>query len=344
MQLTPRKLFDEDVPNSINGVFGSTSPVRNWKNAKYNWSYNLWKIMVKNFWHSDEVPLGNDKTKFKELSESEMRVFRKTISFLNFLDSLQTDNLPNLIEFVDAWEIRDIMTLQANQETVHAESYSKILMSICEPEVIDDIFNEWRNDPLLKERNVMVSDIYQHFADEPTLENFIRACMGNYNLESIFFWSGFTFFNLMARNGKMLQTNQMIQLIKKDELTHVVFFQNILKELQKEHPHIFTFEFIEELRQMMAEAVRWEVKWGSNIMDDQIEGITNNAIEQYIKWLSNDRLKKIGFEPLYPEVVDNPIKWIDQFNDFNNTREDFFESATVTNYQQPTNDMGWEEL
>jgi ribonucleoside-diphosphate reductase beta chain len=213
-----------------------------------------------------------------------------------------------------------------------------------EPDVIDMIFDEWRNNDLLKKRNIMIADIYQRFINDKTVENFVRACMGNYNLESIFFWSGFTFFNLLAKQGEMLQTNQMIQYIKKDEQTHVVLFANILNELQKEYPEVFTPEFKEELRSMMKLAVEWEIEWGCTIMNDEIEGINNTVIEKYIKWLSNERLKRIGLIPLYPEIVKHPMLWIEEFNDFNNIKEDIFENGALTNYQQPTEDQGWDEL
>lgn len=345
--ITTRNLFDTNASKFVTGMLDHNSTsIRNWKNAKYNWTYRLWKTMAANFWRSDTVELVKDKTSYGRLTDAEKRVFRKSISFLNFLDGLQVDNLPHLHEYVGAWEIRDILAIQNFQESIHAESYSKILMTIfeSEPFEIESIFDEWRDDEQLKQRNVMVSGIYQQFIDNPSVQNFVRTCMGNYNLESIFFWSGFTFFNLLARNGKMLQTNQMIQYIKKDEQTHVVVFANIINELRKEYPEVFTSEFEEELRDMMKQAVEWEIKWGCSIMNDEIDGINNRIIERYIKWLSNDRLKKIGLEPLYPEVNTHPMAWIEAFNNFNEIMEDFFESAAVTNYQQPTAEQGWDEL
>ncbi len=346
MSLTEKKkLFNEEANHTAKGILtGQDAGIREWNRAIYPWTYRLWKVMLKNFWHSDEVPLGDDKTKFKDLTEAEMRAFRKTISFLNFLDSLQSENLPNIADYVQAWEIRSLLNLQTFQEENHAESYSKVLLSVCEPELIEEIFDEWRNDPLLKERNIMIADLYQNFIDNPNHENFVRACMANYCLESLYFYSAFTFFYLLARNGKMLQTAQMVRFIQKDELTHVVMFQNMIKELQKEHPDIFSHEFIEELRMMVKTAVEWEVKWGKTIFNNEIDGITDEVLERYIKWLSNDRLKRLGFEPLYPEIVENPIKWVEKFEDPNNTKEDFFEVASVTNYQLPDEEMGWGDL
>ncbi len=48
--------------------------------------------------------------------------------------------------------------------------------------------------------------------------------------------------------------------IQRDELTHVVLFQNMFKELRKKDP-----ELVEELRDMTRLAVQHEIHWGQYI-------------------------------------------------------------------------------
>jgi ribonucleoside-diphosphate reductase beta chain len=193
------------------------------------------------------------------------------------------------------------------------------------------------------ERNKMIADLYQNFIDDPTDANFVKSCMANYLLEGIYFYSAFTFFYSLARNKKMINTASMIKEIQKDEITHVVMFENILKELQKENPELFTPEFIEELREMARTAVKWEVAFGFHVMNDEIDGITNVQLEAYIKFLANNRMKRIGWEDLYPEVGHkNPMKWVESYEDQNNTKQDYFQT-TVTNYQK-THDKNWGDL
>jgi ribonucleoside-diphosphate reductase beta chain len=61
-------------------------------------------------------------------------------------------------------------------------------------------------------------------------------------LESIYFYNGFAFFDTLASQTEMLATDRMINYIRRDELTHVTIFANIIKELKKEFPDIYDEE------------------------------------------------------------------------------------------------------
>jgi ribonucleoside-diphosphate reductase beta chain len=61
----------------------------------------------------------------------------------------------------------------------------------------------------------------------------------------------------------MLATGRMINYIRRDELTHVTIFANILKEIKKEFPSIYNEEMIKD---MMKIAVKQEIKWSKHIL------------------------------------------------------------------------------
>jgi ribonucleoside-diphosphate reductase beta chain len=343
VQLERKKIYNENGQRGTQRLIGgSTTNIREWNRAKYDWADKLRKIMLKNFWVAEEVAMTKDATQFSKLTSAERRAFDKFISFLNFLDSIQCENLDFLKEYVTAPEVSSLLTIQAFQEEIHAQSYSYVLDTVCEPATRDKIYDEWRNDSLMFERNKFIADIYQDFIDNPTDRNFVRSCMGNFLLESLYFYSAFTFFYALARNNKMINTASMIKLIQRDELTHVVLFQNIFIELQKENPELFTDEFKEELKQMVRTAVDWETRFGHHVMNNEIEGLNQEILGRYIKYLANNRMKRIGWEPLYPEITEHPMKWVENFEDQNNTKQDFFQT-TVTNYQK-TNDKNWDDL
>ena len=127
-----------------------------------------------------------------------------------------------------------------------------------------------------------------------------------------------------------------------DELTHVVLFQNIFKELRVENPELFTPELLQELNHMMDTAVQHEIRWGQYITNNEILGITNDLIERYIKWTSNERMQSIGLPILYPDVNTHPMKWIETFADMNSIKTDFFEQR-VTNYTKSSG-LDFDEL
>jgi ribonucleoside-diphosphate reductase beta chain len=78
------------------------------------------------------------------------------LSFLIFLDSIQTVNLPNFNEYITAPEVNLIMSIQAYQEAIHSQSYATILESVVESKVRDEIYYFWRDDEILLERNKFI--------------------------------------------------------------------------------------------------------------------------------------------------------------------------------------------
>ncbi|MFA6394770.1 MAG: ribonucleotide-diphosphate reductase subunit beta, partial [Sulfurimonas sp.] len=150
-------------------------------------------------------------------------------------------------------------------------------------------------------------------------------------LEGIYFYSGFTYIYTLARSGKMLGSAQMIRFIQRDEVTHLVLFQNIINTLRRERADLFTEELLEEVYDMFRKAVELEVAWGQYITQGQILGLTNEIVAQYIRYLADERLHAVGLKKLYN--VPNPIKWVDDFSKFNDQKTNFFE-GTVTNYSK----------
>lgn len=323
-------------------VGGNTTNLIELNNVKYEWAYRIYRTMMNNFWIPEEIPLGKDAIQYNQLSEDERRAFNKVISFLIFLDSIQTHNLPNINEYITAPEVNLCLAVHTFQEAVHSQSYGYILESVVDAQIRDQIYNEWRDDEHLLRRNKFITDRYEEFIADPSLRQLVKTIMANYILEGVYFYSGFAFFYALARMGKMLGTVSEIKYINRDELTHLALFQQIYREVKNENPEIFTPDLIEELREMMKQAVEHEIAWGQYVTGGRISGLTNENIDLYIKYLANHRLSQLGMEPLYPEVTEHPMKWIEQISKLNDTKTDFFEQK-VTNYSKSAN-LNWDEL
>ena len=68
---------------------------------------------------------------------------------------------------------------------------------------------------------------------------------------------------------------------------------------------------------MMSEAVDQEIKWSKHILGKNIIGMGHENIENYTKWLANERLSMLGLKPLYEKVTANPYKHLDRLQDNN---------------------------
>lgn len=334
-----KKIYNPESTESVNErrIFGGDpTGIFELNNIKYQWAYNLWEVMLNNTWFPKEVDMTRDVNDYKNLTASEKDAYDKALSQLIFMDSLQTNNLiDNVNPYVTAPEVNLILVRQSYEEALHSQSYAVMVDSISQNS--EEIYELWRRDMMLKSKNDEIAAIYTRLAEDPTESNFLKACFANQILEGIYFYSGFTYIYTLARSGKMLGSAQMIRFIQRDEVTHLVLFQNLINTLRRERPDLFTEELKAEVYEMFRSAVKLETAWGQYITQGQILGLTDEIVEQYIKYLADDRLTSVGFEKLYD--VEHPIKWVDDFAKFNDQKTNFFE-GTVTNYSKGSLDFG----
>ncbi len=328
-----KKIYNPESNENVNErrIFGGNpTGIFELNNIKYQWAYNLWEVMLNNTWFPKEVDMTRDANDYKQLTEGEKMAYDKALSQLIFMDSLQTNNLiDNVNPYVTAPEINLILVRQSFEEALHSQSYAVMVDSISQNSA--EIYDLWRRDMMLKSKNDAIAIKYEMLTENPTDTNFLKACFANQILEGIYFYSGFAYIYTLARAGKMLGSAQMIRFIQRDEVTHLVLFQNLINSLRRERPELFTEELIEEVYQMFRDAVTLEASWGKYITQGQILGLTDAILEQYIQFLADERLRAVKLEPIYN--VTNPIKWVNDFASFNDQKTNFFE-GTVTNYSK----------
>jgi len=329
-----KKIYNPESKEGVSDrkVFGGNpTGIFELNKIKYQWAYNLWDMMLNNTWFPKEVDMTGDVRDYKQLTDQEKISYDKALSQLIFMDSLQTNNLiDNVNPFITAPEINLILVRQAYEEALHSQSYAVMVDSISSN--TDEIYEMWRRDMQLKGKNDYIASVYERLAENPTEDQIVKAMFANQILEGLYFYSGFTFFYTLARSGKMLGSAQMIRFIQRDEVTHLLLFQNMINTVRKERPDLFTKTLLDEVYHMFEEAVKLEISWGQYITNGQILGLTDEIIDKYIKYLANDRLKAVGMKPLY-DNIEHPIKWVDNFSKFNDQKTNFFE-GNVTNYSK----------
>ena len=320
MKINRKPLFNEfgDIEVSKKRMInGNTTNLNDFNNMKYGWVSDWYRQAMNNFWIPEEINLSQDLKDYFKLNEAERSAYDKILSFLIFLDSIQTANLSNISNYITASEVNLCLTIQAFQEAVHS------------PEKRNEILYQWKDDKILLERNKFIGELYNNFLREPNKYNLVKTIMANYILEGIYFYSGFMFFYNLERNGKMPGSAQEIRYINRDENTHLWLFRNIIKELQKEEPGLFNDDLKKELVDMMKKGVKNEIAWGHYVIGDNIQGINKKLIEDYIKYLGNLRLSAIGLPKIYDGYDENPALWVDVLADANSVKTDFFEAKST---------------
>ncbi|GAA8001335.1 ribonucleotide-diphosphate reductase subunit beta [Helicobacter pylori] len=331
MEVSRKKIYNPNSTESVNErkIFGGNpTSMFDLNKIKYQWADHLWKTMLANTWFAEEVSMNDDKRDYLKLSVEEKIGYDRALAQLIFMDSLQANNLiDNINPFITSPEINLCLVRQAYEEALHSHAYAVMVESISAN--TEEIYDMWRNDMQLKSKNDYIAQVYMELAKNPTEENILKALFANQILEGIYFYSGFSYFYTLARSGKMLGSAQMIRFIQRDEVTHLILFQNMINALRNERADLFTPKLINEVIGMFKKAVEIEASWGDYITQGKILGLTSSLIEQYIQFLADSRLSKVGIAKVYG--VQHPIKWVESFSSFNEQRSNFFE-ARVSNY------------
>ena len=135
-ELVKKKLFNpqgDTEPGQRRIIRGNTTNLNDFNNMKYSWVSSWYRQAMNNFWIPEEINMSADLLDYPKLSQDERNAYNKILSFLIFLDSIQTANLPSVGQYVTANEINLCLTIQAFQEAVHSQSYSYMLDTICRP-------------------------------------------------------------------------------------------------------------------------------------------------------------------------------------------------------------------
>ena len=102
-QLQKKALFNENGDIEVTKrrmINGNTTNLNDFNNMKYSWVSQWYRQAMNNFWIPEEINLSQDVKDYRSLKPAEKTAYDKILSFLVFLDSLQTANLPNVGQFV----------------------------------------------------------------------------------------------------------------------------------------------------------------------------------------------------------------------------------------------------
>jgi ribonucleoside-diphosphate reductase beta chain len=329
-----RPLFNPDGDTDVDHkrlLNFNTTNLNDFNNMRYKRASSRYRQAINNFWIPEEINLDKDKTQYLNLPKDEKIAYDKILSFLVFLDSLQSANLPRVSEYITASEVDLCLNIQCYQECIHSQAYSYMIDTIVDPQNRDAILYQRKSDEHLLKRNQYIGGLYNEFTEKKDKVTFLRVLVANYILEGVYFYSGFMFFYNLGRNGRMPGSVQEIRYINRDENTHLRLFTEIITELKKEEPSLFTPENEKMVKDMIKIGVEQEIEWGEYVIGDKIEGLNKKMVKDYIKYLGNLRCKALGLGQLYEGYTEEPdsMKWVSDYSDANQIKTDFFEARST---------------
>jgi ribonucleoside-diphosphate reductase beta chain len=337
--------MDVNAPNKSTRIInGESSNVLNWDDVAFTWAYPKYKKMLANFWSPFEINMSQDIKQFPGLTSKEQEAFLKIIGLLALLDSIQTDYAGKVADYLTDSSLNALMIMLAQQEVIHNHSYSYVLSSLVTRSKQEEVFEYWRTEPTLRKRNDFITDGYKSFAEDPSVENFLKSIIYDVILEGLFFYSGFAFFYHLARNQKMVASSTMINYINRDEQIHVDLFVKIFKEVLAEYPEYDTDELKDFVEKTFIQAAELEIDWARHVIGDHFTGIDIEDVEAYIKFYANVRSSQLGFTRPFEGYRTNPLKWIKAYEEVDLGKSDFFEQKSRQYTKVNVVDNGFDEL
>jgi len=310
---------------------------------KYKWAWEHYLNGCANHWMPSEVPMAKDIELWKSdnLSDDERRVIMRNLGFFSTAESLVGNNITLAIfKHVTNPEARQYLLRQAFEEAIHTHTFHYIVESLALDE--GEVFNMYNEVNSIHEKDAfemqLTADIMKDgFSTETTegAQKFLENLIGFYIImEGIFFYSGFVMILSFHRQNKMTGIGEQFQYILRDETIHLNFGIDLINGIKQENPKIWTPEFQAHIIQLIDKAVDLEIKYAEDCLPRGILGLTAPMFREYVQFIANRRLERIGLEPQY-KGVRNPFPWMSETIDLGKEKN-FFETR-VTEYQSSSN-------
>ena len=331
------------IPNNalLEPMFlGNSVNVSRYDQQRYIAFEKLIEKQLSFFWRPEEVDVSKDRADWQSLTDSEKHIFISNLKYQTLLDSMAARSVNAvLLPLVSLPEVETWVETWAFSETIHSRSYTHILRNLfTEPgEIFDDIIV---NPAILKRAssiakffdNVILTTQLLQSQGEGTYEVegktvevstrklkerlFLAVCSVN-ALEAIRFYVSFACSFAFAERELLEGNAKIIKLIARDEALHLTGTQHILNNWKsgKDDPEmkIISEELRDEGLQIFLDVVEQEKEWAQYLFKDgSMIGLNADILNQYIEYISNQRLTAIGFDAPY-DIKSNPLPWMNAY-------------------------------
>ena len=306
---------------------------------KYQWAYELYRNMKANHWEPEDIPMAKDIEQWRgnDLSDVERWIIRMGIGYFSAAEGIVGDNIQHVVrELVTAPELKLVLGRHAHEENIHADSLLYMISSLgINPHECEAMFEDV---PTILRKNEFVSRVSRELRRDMDLSQASEKQALARNIfvfgqcmEGTQFYGLFGMILSLYRQNKFPGIGQMFRYTLRDESNHIELLRNLLVELIRENPDVWTDEFQQELVSLMKEAVQLEKEFINDCLPVNAVGLSSEEFAEYIDYIADRRLENVGL-PLLNEGVKNPFPWLAEMMDIKK-EQNFFEGR-VTEYQK----------
>ena len=338
--------FNQNANNALSEpmFMGNSVNVSRYDQQRFIAFEKLIEKQLSFFWRPEEVDVSKDRADWQSLTASEKHIFISNLKYQTLLDSMAARSVNAVfLPLVSLPEVETWVETWAFSETIHSRSYTHILRNLfTDPgEVFDDIMVN----PAILKRATSIAKYFdvvilttqllqsqgpgQYTVDVAgELVNlevnsrklkerlYLAVCSVN-ALEAIRFYVSFACSFAFAERELLEGNAKIIKLIARDEALHLTGTQHILNNWRsgKDDPEMK--EISEQLHneglQIFLDVVEQEKEWAQYLFKDgSMIGLNAEILNQYIEYISNQRLTAIGFDAPF-SIKSNPLPWMNAY-------------------------------
>lgn len=322
----PFRIYNALHPNRATKLFGGVaSGIRNWDDQLVDTWLDFQKALFAEYWVPEEIRMGKDIEQYRqELTPAERVTYERVSGSLNWLDSMASDIVTMLFMTTSDPGLRTVLTLIASFETMHNVSYEHMTSTVIGFEEKQKEFAKVRELPLLAKRNDFILNELESMVDllrgklvskepitftEDEITILFKGLVAYQILEGLYFSGGFVYFHSLARDNKMIESNNMINLIKADENQHSEIFGLIIKVLVTENPHLNSKVHMNWAMDYIRKAVELEKEWLTWLYQD-IDTMSTKEATDYSEYLANLICRNAGLQEPFPNNSELRAKWV----------------------------------
>lgn len=270
------------------------------------------------FWTAAEIDYTSDKEDWSKLDENEKHFIMMILAFFAGADGVVLENLVcNFVKEVKIPEARNFYTFQAMIENVHAMTYANLLDTFVEcEETKNRLFNAIDTIPCVSQKANWAIKYMNN--DLPFEERLVAFAV----VEGLFFSASFcAIFWLKSRGIMTKALGGSNELIARDEGLHtdfaIMLHSYLNNKCSKDKVYKIVKDAIDIEKEFICESIRCD-----------LIGMNMNLMKQYIEFVADRLVVKLGYEPLYS--VENPFDFMNRINI--DSKTNFFEKRN-TDYQ-----------
>ena len=279
--------------------------------------FEMYRAAIKNTWTVEEIDFSTDVGDLRsKMTPAERHLVQRLVAFFATGDSIVSNNLVlNLYKHVNSPEARMYLSRQLFEEALHVQFYLTLLDTyVPDPEERNKAFAAIDNIPSIAKKaqfcfrwmdSIQKLDRLETIADRRQfLLNLVcfAAC-----IEGLFFFAAFAYVYFLRSRGLLHGLAGGTNWVFRDESAHMEFAFSVVDTVRAEQPELFDASFEADVRLMMSEAIDCETAFAEDLLAGGIAGLSVNEVRQYLQYIADQRLTKLGIAKQYPRQESIPV-------------------------------------